>query len=318
MHCGRCSDELSLTRLAAGRRRDKVYTAEWNQSVYYIKTHISSRWTTQSLESCRFFADFFSGKLNLLRIKLLMRIIFALIAAACAIAGYFASNGEGAHAWDTIGLSGFTTALPPELAAGATSLRNEHRVMFSDENPESPCWIDKLDQMSLQGCEDLADHEARARVALVYSACHLQKTGRNVGIACDGQSVAACIPRLSHAAQAVFDGFFRQIETVCVVAKASRFQRAMQLSVRDLFRAVHFSTENMMDFHKRFTDMGKVLSETQSRVEENLLQLMSDETSRHEIVVERSQQFLRSLDDAFTHTCTRFECSDTRTSSCEL
>jgi hypothetical protein len=243
-----------------------------------------------------------------------MRVIYALIAAACAIAGWFVSNGDGANARNSIGLSGFAgTALTPELAASATSLRNEHRAMFSDDDSESPCWIQTLDYTSLKGCDDFADHEARSRVALIYAACHLHKTGRSaagIGSCSRGQSVAACIPRMSDAAQSVFDGFFRQIETVCLVAKASRFQRTIQALVEELYRAASSGSEYMLGFHRQVMEMGEVLGDTQRRVEQNLLTHMNDENSRHLILMERGQQYARTMDDAFHHAGTSFSLLD--------
>ena len=131
------------------------------------------------------------------------------------------------------------------LAKGRDKMKELQR-----DAKNSPCWREVLDTLN-STCRDLTDAK-QTRLALIFTNCHLEKSGRNTFSCTEEMSIKECTSasRMGDFAFGIYTQFYTHASNLCYFIQFHLWQEQTESTVNKLSNTSQETVEQSLNYHK--------------------------------------------------------------------
>ncbi|KAG2462645.1 GEX1 protein, partial [Polypterus senegalus] len=109
---------------------------------------------------------------------------------------------------------------------------------FARQPRYGACWITALERVHI-GCKEFTD-EAQSRIALGFTHCHLQRSGRSFPACSEEDSIQVCTQHMDSVAFGVYTEFFTHTHSICYFLQNEIWQQQAENTIDSLMASVIF------------------------------------------------------------------------------
>ncbi|XP_039601729.1 uncharacterized protein LOC120524001 [Polypterus senegalus] len=105
---------------------------------------------------------------------------------------------------------------------------------FARQPRYGACWITALERVHI-GCKEFTD-EAQSRIALGFTHCHLQRSGRSFPACSEEDSIQVCTQHMDSVAFGVYTEFFTHTHSICYFLQNEIWQQQAENTIDRLMQ----------------------------------------------------------------------------------